>query len=143
MPSRRFPQSPSDETRMNAIHYQRILAFIFLGLGGWCLLFPGTVEVLGLKPEHRMDTVASHLLVGCFGAQAVLCGILLVTARFTPRTFLVFGLAGSIPFFVFNYWFYFVVPVFSHWMLLDFVGNVGIFVLSMLGYRAAVREQKA
>lgn len=128
---------------MKAIHYQRTLGMIFLGLGGWCLLFPGMVESLGFRPEHQAGTLTSKVMMGCFGAQAVLCGILIMTARFTPKTFLIFGLAGSIPFFGFNYYFYFVEPVFSDWMLLDFAGNIGIFVFCMLGWRAAKREQSA
>lgn len=126
---------------MKAVHYQRILAVIFLGLGSWCLLMPGMVESLGLRPEYQMNTLGSALFMGCFGAQAVLCGVLILTARFTPRTFLVFGLVASIPFFGFNYYFYFVKPVFTHWVLLDFVGNIGILALCLLGYSATKREQ--
>lgn len=126
---------------MKAIHYQRILAVIFLGLGSWCLLMPGMVESLSLRPEYQMNTLGSALFMGCFGAQAVLCGVLILTARFTTRTFLVFGLVASTPFFGFNYYFYFVRPVFTHWMLLDFVGNIGILALCLLGYRAIKRER--
>lgn len=127
---------------MQSIYYQRALAAIFLGLGGWCLLFPGAVEILGLRPEFRIESQVSRLFIGCFGAQAVLCGTVIWASRFTPRTFLVFGLLGSIPFFAFNYYFYFVERIFSDWMLLDFVGNVGILVLCLLGRRASQQEHR-
>ena len=39
-----------------------------------------------------------------------------------------------LPFFRFNYWFVFVVPIFNQWMAIDFVANVGMLVLSGIGY---------
>lgn len=110
------------------------LSLIFLGLGGWCLVAPHMVERLSLQPDHQMLTVASAVLIGCFGAQAVLCGVLLAVARFDARAFLVFGLAGSIPFFVFNAYFVFVSRMFTSWMLLDFVGNLAILGLGLAGF---------
>lgn len=126
---------------MKAIHLQRALALIFLGLGAWCLLFPSVVESLVMRPEHVSGNLASALFVGCFGAQAMLGGTVMWTSRFLPSTFLVFGLAGSVPFFGFNYYFYFIEPVFTEWMLLDFAGNVGILMTCLIGYRLARREQ--
>ncbi len=128
---------------MRAIHLQRLLAFIFLGLGGWCLLFPATVEALVLRPEYYVGNNTSALLMGCFGAQAILAGTLILTAEFTPRTFLIFGLVGSIPFFGFNYYFYFVKSMFTDWMLLDFAGNIGILALGIAGWRMKTCELAA
>lgn len=125
---------------LRAIHVQRFLALIFLGLGGWCLLFPGAVEVLVFRPQFRVGTDTSRLMVACFGAQAVLCGIVILTSRFSAQTFLIFGLAGSVPFFGFNYYFYFVRGMFTHWMLLDFAGNVGILAAGLLGFRLSRQE---
>ena len=128
---------------MKAITIQRILAAIFFVLGMWALLFPSYVESVVLSPEHRIGTIASAVFVGCFGAQAVLCAVLMYTTNFTARTFLVFGLVGSIPFFVFNYYFVFVVPVFTDWMLLDFVGNIGILLCGIAGWRIKLHEDMA
>lgn len=116
------------------------LATPFLGLGGWCVLAPGTVERLGLRPEHLIDTLASHVLLGCFGAQAMLCGLLILLCRFSRRAFLVFGLAASVPFFGFNFYFYFVEPLFTPMMLLDFVGNIAILLLCLTGVALAPEE---
>jgi len=55
---------------MTALGIQRILAAVFLGLGGWALLFPAYVERLGFAEDHYMGTAASAVLIGCFGAQA-------------------------------------------------------------------------
>ena len=104
------------------------------------MLAPGDVEQLGLRPELVTGSLATKILIGCFGAQAMLCGVVIATSRFTPATFLIFGLAGSVPFFGFNYYFYFVAEVFSDWMLLDFIGNLGILICGVVG--AALRRRE-
>lgn len=128
---------------MTALSIQRGLAFIFFSLGGWCLIDPVTVESLVLRPEFYIGTSASALLLGCFGAQAVLVSVVMWTSVFRPNTFLIFGLIGSLPFFAFNYYFYFEAKMFTEWMLLDFVGNLGILGCGLLGYRLSKRELEA
>jgi hypothetical protein len=125
---------------MRSTTLQRILALVFIVLGAWCVFLPRTVETLTIRPEHQVLTAASSVFIACFGAQAVLCGALIWFARFTPKTFLAFGLIGSIPFFAFNVYFYFIEPIFTRWMLLDFVGNVVILACGLVGYRLARRE---
>jgi hypothetical protein len=119
---------------------QRFLASIFLILGTWCMLLPRMVEQLTIRPEHQVLTPASSVFIACFGAQAVLCGAIIWLAKFTPKTFLAFGLLGSVPFFVFNWYFYFVQPIFTKWMLLDFAGNALILACGLIGYRISHRE---
>lgn len=125
---------------MKSIYIQRLLALIFIGLGGWCLLFPAVVEAIVMRPTYFVGNATSALFVACFGAQAILGGIVIFTSRFLPSTFLIFGLVGSIPFFGFNYYFYFVREMFTDWMLLDFVGNVGILACGLWGYRLSLQE---
>lgn len=127
---------------MKAIHLQQGLAFIFFSLGGWCLIDPATVESLVLRPEFYVGNATSQLLMGCFGAQAILVSVLLWTSVFRPTTFLIFGILGSIPFFVFNVYFYFIAKMFTNWMLLDFVGNLGILACGILGYRLSKAEAR-
>ncbi|MEM1391226.1 MAG: hypothetical protein AAGG45_09110 [Pseudomonadota bacterium] len=119
---------------MTPLQIQRLLACVFLGLGGWALLFPAHVLSIGIRPEINSGDIVSTVLMGCFGAQAVLGGTVMLLSRFIRRTFLVFGVLGSVPFFVFNYYFVFVEPVFSNWMLLDFAGNIAILTLCLMGY---------
>ncbi|MGI9400603.1 MAG: hypothetical protein ACR2O0_05065 [Rhizobiaceae bacterium] len=126
---------------MTARQVQYFLALIFIGLGGWCLIAPFSVEALVLKPEYQVLNATSKLLMGCFGAQAVLCGIVIATSEFKAQTFLIFGLVASLPFFVFNYYFYFVAEMFNSWMLLDFAGNLGILACGIVGYRLKAGEQ--
>jgi hypothetical protein len=115
-----------------------LIATPFLLLGGWALLFPGVVERMTLTPAFQHNTPTSALLIGCFGAQAVLSGLFVAFSRFTRTTFLVYAIA-LIPFFWFNYWFVFVVPMFNGWLALDFVSNLVMLALCILGWRRASR----
>ena len=125
---------------MQAKHIHYALAAIFFILGSWCLVTPHHVESLVLKPDYQHLSDTSALLMACFGAQAVLVSIVIALSTFSPRTFLVFGLAGSLPFFVFNWYFVFVVEMFTSLKLIDFVGNVGILTCGVTGYVLRKRE---
>ena len=115
---------------------QRLIAVPFLVLGAWCLLFPQTVERLGFRQEYYHGSATTALMMACFGAQAMLAGLFAWFSRFTRATFLAYGIA-LLPFFWFNYWFVFVVPMFNQWMLLDFAANVAMLALCVIGYRAS------
>ena len=127
---------------MSRLTAQRLIAVPFLVLGAWCLLFPQMVERLGFAPEYYHGTATTALMMGCFGAQAMLAGLFAFFSRFTRTTFLVYAIA-LLPFFWFNYWFVFVVPMFNQWMLLDFAANVAMLALCVIGYRASPAEQPA
>ena len=118
-----------------ALMAQWILAGPFLILGAWCVLAPGNVEALGLRPEHRIDTQASRVLIGCFGAQAMISALFSAFSRFTRITFLAYGI-GLLPFFWFNYHFAIANPIFTVFMLIDFVSNAIMLVLCFIGWRA-------
>ena len=126
---------------MSPLLAQRLIAVPFLALGAWCLFFPATVERLGFRPEYQHGTATTALMMGCFGAQAMLAGLFAWFSRFTRATFLAYGIA-LLPFFWFNYWFVFVVPMFTRWMLLDFGANVAMLALCVIGYRASGRARE-
>ena len=119
---------------MSPLLAQRLIATPFLVLGAWCLLAPAMVERLVVRPEYFHGSTTTALLIGCFGAQAVLSGLFAAFSRFTRATFLVYGIA-LLPFFGFNYWFVFVVPVFNQLMLVDFVSNAAMLALCVVGNR--------
>ena len=119
---------------MTAALAQRLIAMPFLVLGSWCLFLPEMVERLGVRADHYQGTEVTALFIGCFGAQAILSGLFAFFSRFTRTTFLVYGIA-LLPFFWFNYWFVFVVPILNEWMALDFVANVAMLILCIVGYR--------
>jgi len=118
---------------------QRLLALPFLILGAWCLVAPHMVERLGISPEYQHLSTTSALLMGCFGAQAVLGGLFIAFSRWTKSTFAIYAVA-LLPFFWFNYYFVFVVPVMTRWMALDLVSNLFMLGLCVWGYRIAPRS---
>lgn len=118
---------------------QWCLASVFFILGGWCLLSPGSVLALTITPEYRSDAPIVTILIGAFGAQALIAGLFAAFAKFNRTTFLAYGIA-LLPFFVFDYWFFAVEPMLTNIGLLDLVGNVGMLWLCALGWRAAGAE---
>jgi hypothetical protein len=118
---------------------QYLLASVFFVLGGWCLVSPSSVIALCISPAYRTDAPLAAFAVGCFGAQAIIAGLFAAFSRFTRATFLAYGIA-LLPFFVFDWWFTAVVPMFTAVGLLDAVGNVVMLMLCVLGWRAAKAE---
>lgn len=118
---------------------QRLLALPFLILGAWCLVAPHMVERLGISREYQHLSTTSALLMGCFGAQAVLGGLFIAFSRWTRSTFVIYG-AALLPFFWFNYYFVFVVPVMTRLMAIDLVSNLFMLGLCVWGYRIAPRS---
>lgn len=124
---------------LTARTWQTLVALPFLVLGAWALISPATVQLVAFRPEVRLDAPVLNLAIGAFGAQAVLSGLFALTSRFTRLTFLVYGIA-LLPFFVFNYWFVFVVPLFSAGMAIDFLANLAMLGFCVMGWKAARAE---
>ena len=125
---------------LRPLHIQRLISLPYLILGGWCLLAPHMVERLTINPPFQHLSMTSALLIGCFGAQAVLGGLFIWFSRFTAQTFLAYAFA-LMPFFIFNYWFVFEVPVFNRWMALDLGSNAFMLALTLWGWRLLRREE--
>jgi hypothetical protein len=115
---------------------QRLLALPFLILGTWCLVAPHMVERLSVNPEYQHLSTTSALFMGCFGAQAVLGALFIAFSRWSKRTFAIYG-AALLPFFWFNYYFVFEVPVLNRWMMLDFGSNLAMLAVCVWGWRTA------
>ena len=120
-------------TRVQRIQY--LLAAVFLTLGGWCLVSPSSVMQLTIRPAYHSDAPIVPILIGAFGAQALIAGLFAATARFERRTFAAYG-AALLPFFVFDYYFYAVEPMLTVVGLLDAVGNAAMLLLCWLGWNA-------
>jgi hypothetical protein len=110
------------------------LASVFFVLGGWCLAAPASMLALTIRPEYHSDAPLVPVLIGAFGAQALLAGLFAAFSRFERITFLAYGVA-LLPFFVFDYWAYAIVPLLTPLGLLDAVGNAVMLILCVLGYR--------
>lgn len=119
---------------MSALTAQRLIAAVFLFLGTWCLVAPSMVISLGTRPGVASGSTFEAVLMGCFGAQAVVAGLFAATARFTRTTFLAYGIA-LLPFFAFDYWFWKVDPLFNDLILLDVAGNLFMLALCVIGWR--------
>jgi hypothetical protein len=125
--------SKTNDAATEARRLQFAIAAIFLGLGGWCLLAPQSVIDLTVLEAYRTTRPIAVLSVGAFGAQAMLAGLFAALSRFTRWTFLGFGLA-LLPFFVFDYYFYAVEPMFNELIVLDLIGNTLFVLLCARGY---------
>jgi hypothetical protein len=121
---------------MTSLTTQRLIAAVFLVLGGWSLFAPSSVIELAIRPEYRSDDFLATFAMACFGAQACIFGLVAMTARFRKITFLTYGIV-LLPFFAFNYYYYFQVPVLTEVGLLDFVGNSIMLALCWHGWRVA------
>ena len=120
---------------------QTVIALVFLGLGGWALMAPGSVIELGFTEAFRENTQVTRFIMACFGAQAVMFGIMALVVKWRARAFAVFAIV-LVPFFVFNWYFHYEVPMLTAYGMIDFAGNLIMFIACLVGYRAArVDEQ--
>lgn len=116
------------------------IAAVFLMLGAWCLIAPQNVIDLSVREAHRDQGTLLSVSVAAFGAQAMLAGLLAGAARFTRTTFLCLGLS-IIPFFMFDWWFYAIEPLFNEFILLDAAGNLAFITLCARGYFLTKQQQ--
>ena len=126
---------------MTARICQFLIAFVFLALGGWALLAPANVIELALTETFRDSSFILRFTLACFGAQAVMFGIMALVVKWTSRAFLVFA-AVLVPFFGFNYYYHYEVPVLTSIGMLDFAGNVAMFLACIVGWRAAKADEQ-
>lgn len=124
---------------MSARTAQFLIAAVFLLLGGWALFAPASVIDLAVTPAYQSNTFLARFTMACFGAQAVLFGVMALVTQWSARAFLVFAVL-LLPFFGFNYWFHDRVPVLTSIGMLDFAGNLVMLVLAFIGWRAAKAE---
>jgi hypothetical protein len=135
--------APAPSDRAIAPHAaQSLIAAVFLLLGGWALLAPTSVIELAITEAYRDSAFLTRFTMACFGAQAVLFGLMALVTRWQARSFAVFAVL-LLPFFGFNYWFHYEVPVLTSIGMLDFAGNVVMLACAIIGWRAARREEQA
>lgn len=124
-------------TRRLAQYY---IALVFLGLGGWALFAPASVIELALTEPYRDQSFIMRFTMACFGAQAVMFGIMALVVRWNARAFAVFAVV-LVPFFIFNWYFHYEMPVLTSIGMLDFAGNLTMFIACFIGWRAARAEE--
>ncbi|MEM6826558.1 MAG: hypothetical protein AAF553_01290 [Pseudomonadota bacterium] len=121
---------------MTARIAQTYIAAVFLGLGGWALFGPRGVIELGFTESYRENSFTTRFIMACFGAQAVLFGLMALVVEWKARAFLAFAFL-LLPFFWFNYHFHYVVPVLTRYGMIDFAGNLTMFIAAIVGWRAS------
>ena len=72
---------------MSARAIQYILASVFLVLGGSCLISPTSVLELSITPAYRSDAPIVPILMGAFGAQALIAGLFAAFSIFMKQHF--------------------------------------------------------
>ena len=127
---------------MTARLAQYYIALVVLGLGGWALVAPASVIELALTEPYRDTSFIMRFTMACFGAQAVMFGIMALVVKWRASAFAVFALV-LIPFFWFNYHFHYVEPVLTSIGMLDFAGNLTMLIACIIGWRAARQEELA
>ena len=125
---------------MSARTAQFLIAAVFLILGGWALFAPASVIELAFTQPYRDTSFINRFTIACFGSQAVLFGVMALVTRWSARSFAAFAVL-LLPFFGFNYWFHYEVPVLTSIGMLDFAGNVTMLVLAIIGWRAARADE--
>lgn len=127
---------------MRARLCQFVIALVFLGLGGWALFAPQSVVDLALTESYREDSFILRFTMACFGAQAVMFGIMALVVKWKARAFATFAVV-LIPFFIFNWYFHYEVPVLTTLGMLDFAGNLVMFIACLVGWQAARAEEQS
>ena len=127
---------------MTARLCQFAIAAVFLVLGGWALVAPGSVIALALTEPYRDTGFILRFAIACFGAQAVMFGIMALVVRWSSRAFATFAVV-LLPFFVFNWYFHYEVAVLTSIGMLDFAGNIAMFAACIVGWRAARAQERA
>jgi hypothetical protein len=121
----------------------RVMGAVWLGMGAATMLFPGPVlrmsfqrQALPSNAEGAEEQPAVDLLCRCFGAQAVMCGILLLTAKMDATAYKIWGVA-LLPFFAFDYLAWRKGLLTDLGALGDLGGNIVFLVCSVAGAAAA------
>jgi hypothetical protein len=102
------------------------------------MLFPVKVTELSFTKEFLGSegvTPALKLAIQCFGSQATLCGVLILSCKFTSVTFRNFGIA-MIPYFLFDYNFWRAGALTNFGAAGDAAGNVIFSFCCLMGYMA-------
>lgn len=115
------------------------LGAVFIVLGGWCVVAPGSVLALGVQPAFQTPAPIAPILMGCFGSQALISGLFAMTSRFTRATYAAYAV-GLLPFLAFDGWFRFVTPALTDLgFAADLAGNLIMLGVCWLGWRGADR----
>jgi hypothetical protein len=130
------------------------LVFGLMGLG--TMLLPRTLIPLSLTPaaltgspllsspavlQHSISP-ALELTFRCFGSQACLCSLLILTSKFTSSTWKCWGV-GMLPFFAFDWLAFSLGWLTPLGAMGDFAGNCVFVACSYQGYHLSLKQEQA
>lgn len=140
MSSPRGRKRPNRDRSVRVI--QRVLGTVFAGMGLATMLFPTEITSMSLHKKFLGEqgvTAPLKLAMQCFGSQATLCGVLILSSEFTASTYQTFGVA-MIPYFVFDYYFWCSGALTTFGAAGDAMGNIVFSVCCLLGYNKLSRR---
>lgn len=117
---------------------QIFMGTVFTGMGLITLTFPHKVIEFAFTDDYLGKagvTKPLKLTMRCFGSQATLCGVLILSSKFSADTFKIFGLA-MIPYFAFDYMAWKSGALTPLGAIGDAVGNFIFSVCCLVGYSA-------
>ncbi len=122
---------------------QMVMGSVFTGMGLATMLFPRLVTEMSFRKEFLGKdgvTPPLRLAIQCFGSQACLCGVLILSSKFTSTTFRNFGLA-MIPYFVFDCHFWRIGALTSFGAAGDAAGNAVFSACCIAGYKYLTQKK--
>jgi hypothetical protein len=120
---------------------QVIMGGVFSLMGIGTMLFADKIIPLGFQGYNtQMHSPQLSITFRCFGAQATLCGLLLLSQKMTKNTFRTWGLA-MLPFFVFDYVAWEKGMITNLGAIGDALGNVVFVTCSYIGYKRAEEDE--
>ena len=121
---------------------QLLMGTVFTTMGLGTMLFPKFAIETSFSPQYLGKegvTPPVALITRCFGSQATLCGLLILSSNFSADTFRNFGLA-MIPYFVFDFHYWNVGALTIFGALGDAVGNAIFAGCCYVGYTALKKK---
>lgn len=119
---------------------QLIMGSVFTGMGVATMLFPKTAAEMSFKKDFLGKegvTPSLKLTMQCFGSQASLCGLVILSSKFDADTFKYFGLA-MIPCFIFDFHFWHTGALTTIGAVGDALGNIIFSTCCFVGFNALI-----
>lgn len=112
------------------------MGVLYGSMGLATMLFPSQIMELSLDKDFLGKdgvTPAIKLITQCFGSQAAVCGLLIISSEFKRETYRNFGLA-MIPYIIFDIQFWKKGALSTFGAAGDGAGNIAFIICCWLGY---------
>ena len=126
------------------------MGFVFTLMGIATMIFPSLVLKYSITTQFQHHCFSNNgedinpivkLLTQCFGSQATLCGVLILSTNFDTFSFKIFGMC-MIPYFIFDLLAYQQGYLTEFGAIGDGVGNLIFSICSFIGYAIESKDLK-